>query len=275
VCDQQFPTGTNDYGPWNNCVQNTCATACAPGKGWQCLDSTILWPKPAGLGDFTFSVTVVDLLSENPFAGARVKACRQLDLQCDVPIDDQTTDSTGLVSLKVPAGLVGFNGYLEITGGDNGTGGDAGARPIFPALYYPNPPIVSPGWRGRLQFVSAADLPTLATFVAVAIDPDRGHFATNAVDCNFSGAGGVSFSADTANPNDPKIKPFYFIMGVPNTNATETDSSTPIAGFVNLPPGSTLISATSAAAGGKKMGTVTYNIRAGWFTTSSFPPVGR
>jgi hypothetical protein len=193
-----------------------------------------------------------------------------------MPVDQDTTDSTGLVSLTVPSGSVGFNGYLEITGGDNGTGMGM-PSPIFPAMYYPVPPIVSPGWRGRLQFVSASDLPVLAVFTGVDIDPMRGHFAANAVDCNFSAAGGVSFTANAiaANPNDPKLKTFYFINGIPNTHATETDPLTSIAGFVNLPPGSTLVSATSAAAGGKKMGTYTYNIRPGWFTTSSFPPADR
>jgi hypothetical protein len=275
ACDQQFAAGTADYAPWLNCVQNTCATACAPGKGWQCLDNPTPWPKPTGLGNITFSANIVDLLSENPYSGALVKACKKLDLDCADPLDMNMTDATGLVSLTVPAGSVGFDGYLEITGGDNGTNADAGASPIFPALYYPVPPIVSPGWRGRLQFISASDLSLLAVFVTVDIDPARGHFAANASDCNFSNAGGVSFTADavTANPNDMKIKGFYFINGVPNIHATETDALTSIGGFVNLPPGSTLISATSSAAGGKKMGTITYNIRAGWFTTSSFPPV--
>jgi hypothetical protein len=218
-------------------------------------------------------VTVVDLLSENPYAGATVKACKQLDLQCTDPLDMSVTDKDGLVSLTVPAASVGFNGYLEITGGDNHTNQMA-PSPIFPALYYPVPPIVSPGWRGRLQFISAADLPILAVFTTVEIDPTRGHFAANAVDCNFSNAGGVTFTADAVvtHPEDMKIKGFYFINGVPNINATETDPLTAIGGFVNLPANSTLISATSGAAGGKKMGTITYNIRAGWFTTSSFPP---
>jgi len=274
ACDDQFTAGKGAYAPWFNCVQNTCAAACALGNGWQCLDAPIPWPKPTSLNNITFSATIVDLLSENPYVGANVKACKQLDLQCDAPIDQAVTDSTGLVTLTVPAGSVGFNGYLEITGGDDGTGQGAGSA-IFPALYYPEPPIVAPGWRGRFQFVSAGDLPVLAVFTTVDIDPTRGHLAVNAEDCNFSGAGGISLTADAiaAHPDDMKIKTFYFINGVPNIHATETDPLTAIAGFVNLPPGSTLISGT--APGGKKMGTITYNIRPGWFTTSSFPPAGR
>jgi hypothetical protein len=261
-------------------VQNTCANSCAPGKGWQCLDTPIPWPKPTNLGNFTFAVTIVDLLSEYPFDGATVKACKQLDLQCTDPLDQSVTDKDGLVSLTVPAGSVGFNGYLEITGGDNHTDTNTPPkpRPIFPALYYPVPPIVAPGWRGRLQFVSESDLPILAVFTTVQIDPMRGHFAANAVDCNFSGTGGVSLSADTveAHPEDMKTKTFYFIQGQPTIGATETDGLTPIGGFVNLLPNSTLVTATTTVGGTKKkVASVTYNIRAGWFTTSSFPPAGR
>jgi hypothetical protein len=276
-CDSQFASGQSDYGPWFNCVQNTCAMACAPGKGWQCLDTSNSWPRPSSIDDFTFSVTIVDLLSENPYVGATVKACPQVDFTCARPIDQGTTDSTGLVSLTVSSGLVGFNGYLEITGGDNGTGMGEGSQ-IFPALYYPVPPIVSPGWRGRLQFVSAGDLPVLAVFTTVQIDPMRGHFAANAVDCNFSAAGGISFTASAIeiNPNDTEIKTFYFVSNQPTIRATETDPLNPIAGFVNLPPGSNLITATYVTdAGAKKVASVNYNIRAGWFATSSFPPAAR
>jgi hypothetical protein len=276
ACDDQFAAGKSDFEPWNNCVQNTCATACQAGKAWQCLDDRIPWPHPRSLSAFTFSITIVDLVTENPYAGASVRACQGIDFSCDKPLDQSVTDSTGLVSLTVPAGSVGFTGYLEITGGDNGTGMGPDSA-IFPALYYPVPPIIAPGWRGRLQFVSTGDLPVLAAFTTVAIDPTRGHFAANAVDCNFTNAGGVSLTADTqeANPGDMEIQRFYFVNGVPNIHATETDPLTSIAGFVNLPANSTLITATSTAAGGKQLGTYTYNIRAGWFTTSSFPPAGR
>ncbi len=142
-------------------------------------------------------------------------------------------------------------------------------------MWYPIPPIVAEGWRGSIQFISAADLPLLAAFTTVDIDPTRGHFAANAVDCNFTPAGGVAFTADSieADPGDKSIKTFYFVGGVPNIHALATDPGTAIGGFVNLPAHGTLVTATATTAGNKKLGSLLFNIRAGWFTTSSFPPV--
>ena len=264
-CQTVHPAGVADYAPWLNCTQNTCGTACETGHGWECLDTPVRWPKPMGLGTISFSVTIVDLLSEKPYGNAHVKACGKLDLPCATPFDQGRTDAAGLVALTVPAGSEGFDGYLDITGGDNG-GGSA----IFPAIYYPVPPVISPGWRGRFQFVSEQDLPLLGAATGATIDPARGHFAANASDCNFTGAGGVSFSVDSA---DSETKVFYFVNGIPNISAMQTDARSPIGGFVNLPPKLALVSALSTAAGNKTMGTMTVNIRAGCFTTTSFPPI--
>jgi len=268
-CEAQHPDGRADYAPWLNCVQNTCTSSCQAGRGWACLDAPFVWPKPQVLGTITFALTVVDLQTERPFANATVKACAKLDTMCLSPIKESTTDAEGLVSLTVPAGSVGFDGYVEITGGNNGT------SPIYSAMWYPVPPIISDGWRGRLQFISAEDLPLFAIFTGVDIDPTRGHFAANATDCNFSAAGDVSFVADAQenNPEDKTIKRFYFVGGVPSISATRTDPTTSIAGFVNLPARAALITATSIQAGNKQVGQLQFNIRAGWFTTSTFPPV--
>jgi len=272
-CEAQFPNGTNAYGPWLDCVQNACASSCQSGGNWACLDGSVLWPKPRTLGPLTFSVTVADLQTEKPYAHAHVRACAKIDVECSSPLDESDTDATGLVSLTVPTGS-GFEGYLEITGGDNGNGKDNMPSPIYPAMWYPVPPVIAQGWRGRIQFISQADLPLLALFTTVDIDPTRGHFAANAVDCNFTIAGGVSFSADSieADPGDKAIKTFYFVGGLPNIHAAATEPGTGIGGFVNLPAHGTVVTATATTADNKKLGSLSINIRAGWFTTTSFPP---
>jgi len=277
-CDATYPAGTSDYAAWLDCTQNVaaCGAACQTGHGWECLDTPAPWPRPKNSGNFTFSVGVADLLSERPYVGAVVKACKKLDPRdplCLMPLDQSVTDQNGVVSLTVPAGSVGFDGYLDITGGDNGAGQGA-PSPIFPAVWYPTPPVISGGYRGKLQFVSTADLPLLGAITGADIDPTRGHLAVNALDCNFTPAAGVSFAADTA---DQMTRSFYFVSGVPSTSAGETDPQTGIGGFINLPANKLVfITATSPIpgdAGKKKMGSLTFNIRPGAFTTSSVPPV--
>jgi hypothetical protein len=271
-CQTKYPQGTTDFSSWSSCVaSDQCATKCQPGQSWTCLDSPIIWPKPNAVGNITFSITFVDFSTERPFVAATIKACGKLDLSCGVPLSQGSTDTTGLVSLTVPAGLAGFDGYLDISGGKvDGTGAQT-----YPTIWYPVPFVVSDGWRGRTTILSDQELQLLALAGGVtALDPTRGHFAANAADCAFSPAAGVSFMTDSA---DAKTQPFYLVSGVPSAAATATDSSA-TGGFINLPSSVpaklVLIQARAGAAGGKVMGSLTFIIRPGTLTTmSSYPPV--
>jgi hypothetical protein len=267
-CEAQHPDGVADYGRWLDCTQNVCGQACVTGTSWSCLDSTIVWPKPRTLGKIKFSVTVVDLLLEVPYAHCSVKACQRVDPLCANPLDKADADENGLVELTVPSGSKGFDGYLDITGGDS-SGGDGGnPSPIFPSMWYPAPPIISGGWRGRIQFPSATEIPLLAGFVGTTIDPMRGHFAANAGDCNFSAAAHVTFETASA---DKDSTPFYFLNGNPDMSAHETDGVSAIGGYVNLVPGFVRITGNSTVAN-KTLGQQQFTIRPGTFTTSSFAP---
>jgi hypothetical protein len=261
----KYPGGTPDYSSWLACTDH-CATSCLPGQNWQCLDQPIIWPKPKGVANISFSVTFEDFLTERPFVGSMVKACGKLDFNCTNPIDQATTDQTGRVTLKVSPGLVGFDGYLDIRGGNvDGTG-----SPVFPALLYPLPYVIADGWRGRNQIPSVEEFPFLAAETMTELDPARGHFAANAADCSFTLAPGVSFETDYA---DSASVSFYTVAGIPSPNSTVTDSSA-VGGFLNLPPGLPLIKAFSSGANGKTMGSFTFIIRAGTLTTTGlFPPL--
>ena len=227
-CEDLFPGGMDNHRDWRDCAENVCSDECTSGHNWSCLDARPAWFKPKSAGLMTFSVTIVDILTEKPFAGATVKACGKLDKDCAMPIDTQMTNADGRVSLTVSAGSVGFDGYVDMTGGNNGEGGHNGE--IFPAIWYPSPNIVSAGWRGRVQFVSYGSLGLLAAFTGATIDPTRGHFAAAAQDCNFAAAGGVTFDADT---KDDGTTVFYFIKGLPKTDAMQTDSQSGIGGYIN------------------------------------------
>jgi hypothetical protein len=269
-CEQTYAGGVGDLVPWFDCVQNTCAEACAPGRNWQCLDTRTPWLKPKSAGSITFSITIVDILGEQPFVGATAKACDKRDLLCATPFDTKSTDARGFVELTVPAGTGGFDGYVDLTGGNNG--GGTTESEIFPAIWYPVPNIVSSGWRGRIQFVSRASFTGLALLTSATIDKDRGHFAAAAQDCNFSAAGSVTFDADT---KDDLTTVFYFVMGSPKTNATQTDPQSGIGGYINLPAnGLTLVTAYVPVGDMiKTIGALTFIIRPGTFTTTSIPPI--
>jgi hypothetical protein len=268
-CQAQFPLGTADYGNLFAC-QNQCASPCAPGQSWSCLDGPIAWPKPASVGNISFSVTFVNFFSEQPFAGATVKACSKLDFTCATPLDTGTTDTTGLVALTVPSGLSGFDGYLDVTGGKAGGTG----APVFPAIWYPVPFVVADGWRGRTLLLGSDEFTSIAAATNTTPDPTRGHIAVNAVDCAFGPAADVTFSVEGADQNTVG---FYLVGGVPATSATATDQSG-IAAFENVPTNVparlTLVGATAGAASGKTMGTMSFIVRPGTLTTpSSFPPL--
>jgi hypothetical protein len=273
-CEAQHPDGVMDYAAWNDCTQNACAASCLTGNSWSCLSSAIVWPKPRSLGKIKFSATIVDLLTELPYAKVSARACARNDPTCNNPLDSADADDSGTVELTVPAGTIGFDGYLELTGGDSSgrsadAGADAGtATPIYPSLWYPSPPVISGGWRGRVQFPALFEIPLLAGFVHTTIDPTRGHFAANASDCNFSAAPRVTFATDLA---DKDTTPFYFLNGNPDMTAVETDSLSAIGGFVNLPPGFARITAKSMVEN-QSLGQQQFTIRAGTFTTSSFAP---
>jgi hypothetical protein len=268
-CERKYADGVNDLAPWLDCVQNQCGDACQTGRNWACLDAKVPWLKPKSAGEIKFTITIVDIVGEHPFVGTIAKACSRVDLNCSMPLDTEVTNQEGSAELTVQAGSLGFDGYIDLKGGDNGAG-----APIFPAIWYPVPNIVASGSRGRVQFVSTESLKQLAGLTGAIIDPARGHFAAAAQDCNFTAAGGVTFDVDT---KDTMTTVFYFIGGVPKTNATQTDPVTGIGGYINLPVDrSPLALATARVQVGDEIRTIgspTYIIRAGTFTTTSIPPI--
>jgi hypothetical protein len=268
-CQNQNTLGKSDYQAWFNCTSQ-CTSACPGGQNWACLDNPIVWPKPPAVGSITFSVTFVTFTSEQPFVGETVKACDKLDYTCANPIQSMTADSDGLVTLTVPAGLSGFDGYLDVSGGKVAGNGAT----LFPAIWYPVPFVVADGWRGRTQLPSTDEVALLTAATGTTADPTRAQVAMNAVDCNFGPAAGVSFIADSA---DQATVAYYLVGGVPVITATKTDQSG-IGAFLNLPTVAparlSVIRAVSGEAGGKNMGSLTFILRPGTLTTSStFPPM--
>jgi hypothetical protein len=266
-------------GPASGDAESDALAVEESGPSWACLDAPIVWPRPPPARTLTFSVTFVNFSAQAPYVGSTVKACDKMDLTCASPLDSAITDATGTVTVTVPAGLSGFDGYLDVTGGLAGAN-----AAVFPALWYPVPFVVADGWRGTATLLEADEFELLAMAVSTTADASRGAIAVNAVDCAFRPAAGVSFVVDAA---DSSTTGYYLWGGVPVPTATATDGSG-IASFLNVPttaspmgddatvaiPRQVVVRAVSLAAGGKSLGSLTLVVRPGAETTaSSFPPI--
>jgi hypothetical protein len=267
-CEQAYPEGVDAWSSLNRCMDGPCATACRGGSSWDCVGG-VVWPKPDRSHDLAVSFGLSDILAGDPFVGVNVKLCGRSDTSCNSPKATTTSDAVGKVNLTMAAGLIGFDGYIDMTGGSLGDAGD----PIYPSLWYFVPPYVTGGWKGYLQFISTETMKALATLVkvngqSVVLDDKRGHIAIDAMDCGFNAAPGVSISADTA---DGASVTFYFVNGVlPSASATATDAQTGIAGIVNLPaPALTTI---TGKIGDRTIGSVQVQIRPGVLTSVALPP---
>jgi hypothetical protein len=267
-CDQANPDGVAPLSELNKCIDGACASACRGGSSWDCVGS-VLWPKPDRSRDLDVTLGLSDVLQGDPFVGVDVKLCARVDLTCAGPKATATSDATGKVNLRMPSGITGFDGYIDMSGGSLGDAGDA----IFPSLWYFVPPYITGGWKGYLQFISMKSMDALAGVVqvnghSVVLDPTRGHVAIDAMDCGFNAAPGVSISADTA---DGASVTFYFVNGLlPSASATETDAQTGIGGIVNLPaPNLTTI---TAKLGGETYGSIQVYVRPGVLTSVALPP---
>jgi hypothetical protein len=257
ACTNLHSEGAGEYADRAACVTNACADACSSDQAWACLDHPRSWKKPPTLEPLTFSMTVVEFLSEQPYVGLTVKACGQVDLDCRAPLATATTDDAGTFSMTVPSGASGFNGYIDLSGAS-----------VYPALYYFLPPLIVGGFRGRLRLPAVSTIDLLVKAMMVDLDPSRGHLALVPWDCTLSPAPGVSFQVASA---DSASTPYYFRQGAPSKTATETDAAPAVGGAVNVPAGLALVR-TNVVSKSQSSAELNFNVRAGTLTTAPIPP---
>jgi hypothetical protein len=199
--------------------------------------------------------------SGQPETGATVKMCSGTDSECAPPIDEQMTDSNGIVRLTENASVLnggqrGLNGFLEVTAPD-----------LFPTTIYWGFPLSEPHgvFSTPLPVFSLTDAADLA-FSGINLDASRGHVAVLSVDCLGSQSPGVTFSAQGI---DAQTQLFY-AAGPALSPKGPTDGRG--AGFFfNVPPGSVDVTATPVLLGGPS-GSIPVVVRAGWITEASIGP---
>ncbi|HVU05416.1 MAG TPA: hypothetical protein VHE30_26900 [Polyangiaceae bacterium] len=223
---------------------------------WRCLDEPEQ-PTTDAPGPFHVTFHLSDILSQTPQVGVTARACKKLDVDCELPQSDSlVTDENGDVTLDLARG---FNGYVEFTGGA-----------IMPGLYFPNPPVHEDESRISVQAVTPGIVGALTKSLGSPQDPALGLMLLNALTCDGTGAPHVSY---TATGTAAGAVTFYAIGGLPAANAIETDSSG-FGGFVNVPPGTVPVTATILPEG-RELATVSLLVRANTITYGHLVPLGQ
>jgi hypothetical protein len=238
------------------------AESCDGGMGggsdeepeWCCLGN-VEYPSPA-TATIDLGVQAIAFVTNSTLEGLTVKACATADTACASPVAEGITDAEGMITLTVPTGDVGFDGFFDVTG-----------SAIRPALVFPFPPPAQNEDGVKVQLVTNAIYPLLQTSVSFTPDPARGDLVVLATDCNAKQAPGVQVAASTADADSVAI---YVVGMAPSLDATETDA-TGVAGWFNLPAGPVDISANRAI-DAAPIGTISVFVRPGSITYTTIPP---
>jgi hypothetical protein len=258
------------------CVQSVCVPKDAADGGdagsdadaavdpkWGCIGS-VTWPASDPTQTVNFRGHFLTALTEQAIVGLDVKACGRLDVDCTTPLAAGTTDVDGYVNLTVPKN---FSGFLQmIAAPADGIMPSIGL--ILPPQETSDPPDASIAAAVSVHLITKAAFDGLLLQINKTADPAQGHLFGLAVDCTGQPAAKVAVHADTISPQT--IAYYTASTGIPSTTAQETASAGE-AGFINLPPGTETITATSNQVM-KKLGDYSALIRAGTITYLPMPP---
>lgn len=226
---------------------------CQPDPRWSCLAT----PPPTSpqAPPYRVAVTVQNVLSQEPIAGAMARLCRKLDIDCAKPLGVQTTDATGTATFTLEAGIAA---YVDVT-----------AAGFLPALYFFNPAI------DRDQAVPAISLATQLTNGALIAQiggkqlPERGSIVIQSQNCLGAPAAGVSY---TTPDGDADTLTFYLINDLPTASAVET-GTTGYGGVIDVPPGAVTLEARLSNPS-RSLGTISLLVRPGAISYSRVVPNG-
>jgi hypothetical protein len=217
---------------------------------WDCIGE---FPSPTftdGPG-FNGTIRVTEFLTSAALEGVLVKVCYKSDQNCDVPIDEGTTDADGNVPLLVPTDAPH---YFDLTG----------AAVASHMVFLLGPPTAE-DFNLPLNALSPE---TLDLFFSVLNDtqlPERGLVGLATIDCQNARAEEVTFELETF--DDMTTLGYFTAQGLPDLELTATSLSG-LAGANNVPVGSNKATARVASTG-EVISDRTFNVRPGYI---SFPP---
>jgi hypothetical protein len=160
------------------CKDSVCQAVVDP--TWACLDKPGITEPPSG--NVHVVLTLVDLLSQKPLAGASLALCAKIDANCTLPISLYQSNPGGQIDVEMPAGI---DVYFQV----EGVG-------IHPTLLFP-PSTRKQRAPSTIPMVPASFYPTLIKG-GPGVAPDRSVILTTALDCLGRPAAGVTLSSPQA-----------------------------------------------------------------------------
>jgi hypothetical protein len=250
-CSELLEDGGVDASAFESLAENNCASSCEFTSNWSCVDH-VIWP-PGTSGDLTILLTLFDVLNGPAPPGITAKVCGDSDFPCDHPSATAVTGPDGTVSLTqhVDAGPVFTNGYVDLSGGDDGG--------ILPEAFFWSFPLSTSPATFAVAVGTPADVAKAALLLGVTQDPSNGIVFVSGFDCLQLHGSGLTYAI----PGAPQ--PFYESGGIPLAGLTSTDG-TGAGAFVNVPAGVLLPLTASLANDGGAIGTFPLFVREGGFT---------
>jgi hypothetical protein len=168
-----------------------------------------------------------------------IKACNQLDLNCERPVFGPIDVSTGSPQeFEVP---VGFTGYFEIHNPDTLDGLLFMGRPLQ---------VDTVGW--NVAMPSPEVVAQLAFATGEMVDPEKGLVLAVARDCNQVAVPGVTISSSKDGLQ------YYFVNSLPDTSLMKTGPQGAV-GFANLEITTTIL--TGVHTSGKSFGPLSLRLK--------------
>lgn len=188
-----------------------------------------------------------------PTQGA-VRVCASDDMMCAAPLANATTDPSSNVTLLVPTGRAGFDGFVEITGAN-----------FLPTRTHIWPPLTA-DFNTQLFVPSGESVSRFPEGDRVRAG-SRGLLAAVAATCQGSRAAGVRIELDGVCPGTTRS---YDIPSgwTPDASATGRGGE---AVFSGLPQGEYRVSSYRTDSSGR-LGTRRVFVRAGWVTSIAVTP---
>ncbi len=229
--------------------------AGATGAAFECLGKVKLPTTTDKTGELFGQV--LDAVSNQPVgAGFTLKACTPSDVDCKSPAATGATDDAGELSLTLPFGANGFDGFGELTG----TG-------YFPTLIFNSVPLI-PDASTKYHFLVATEAAhgLIAQSAGVSPDPAKGHAVVWTHGCDGKLAAGVSLELDAGAEGT-----LAYLQGKAISTAAKQTDAGGIAYVFNAAPGSLGITARRTATG-DVFGKVNIRMRAATAATVYFHP---